>query len=67
MSISDIERLQHIPGNGECYLHVYSCAHTQGRVHGQEKPEKTLSSHFQLVLRLYVKRSKGQDEVVNSG
>lgn len=47
MSIRDFEKLYYIPGN------IAECAHAQGR------PEKVLSSHLWMTLRLCTNRKRG--------
>ena len=44
--MSGLEKLQHIPGNLEGPTHDQYC------VHAQERPEKALTSHIWLILRL---------------
>jgi hypothetical protein len=39
------EKLCHIPGDLEGHAHGKSCVHAYGCTHGQEKLEKTSSSH----------------------
>ena len=42
-SIRGLEKLQHIPGNLEGYIHAQSCVHSQSYVLAQKGPERLLS------------------------
>lgn len=59
MSIVGFEKLLIVPGNLESHKHVQDFVHAQGCTHVKERPEKTLSPHYWLILKLCVSRKWG--------